>query len=500
MATMRSTRAITTIGIIAVMAAALAARLWFVFAREFDNDELSTIHAAWNLSRGLVIYRDFFEHHTPWVYYLLAPLIGQFATATDPSSGPRAMFACRLVMWVAAISIVGLVWRIGTRWRGGRTGMLAAAITATSPLFADLTLEVRPDVPALLCFVASIAALFEADRATTRAGTGWLAVTGVALGAATMFLQKYVIVVPVMMLAAAISAGTPAAPRERWRRAAVVVGGAMLPIAATIVWFWRHDALDAFTYYNATFNATLHRAPFGPLRRLPGITLRNPVLVLIGLTGAIVVARANGRSHADRMLLLIGAGAVVLLAAMPVPYSQHYIPLVPLLALFTAGVLADRAGALAVFALAVYSAIVLRVTFVPAAPQLDDLRYVMTHTAPGEAVLDGFTGYGIFRPDAWFFCFVNWLTRSPQIERELADGLEAGRITPAIVLFDGTLSDFPERVTSFIRARYTPVRGVIWARREVRITPIAPATSTATSALRATTSSTASRTPSVTRP
>jgi len=451
--------------LVGITAAMLLSRLWFVFNRVYDLDELSTMHAAWNISRGLVIYRDFFEHHTPAVYFLLAPVVGVFHTDADPAAAAHALAAGRLVMGVFAAATVALIGAVGALWRGRRTGLLAAAFAATSALFLDLTLEIRQDVPALFCFVASIAALLAADR-STRARAAWIAAAGAALGAATMFAQKYAVVVPAMALAAAIVGDTPpaATARRRLTQAAVWLAAAALPVAATLAWFAAHDALGSFLWFNVAFNASLHPAPFGVLGRLPGITLRNPWLVVGGAAGALTVWKARPRAASDRALLVIAAGAAALVAAVPLPYSQHYLPLVPPLALFGAR-LWPRAGVAMAAACAVYATVVLAVTFERAAPQVAEIEYLMSRTGSADPVLDGFTGYGVFRPSAWFYGYVNHVTINPEIEAALAAGLESERIRPKVVLFDETLSAFPTAVTGYVREHYRPLHGIMWERR-----------------------------------
>ncbi|HWQ27408.1 MAG TPA: hypothetical protein VNN12_00100, partial [Dehalococcoidia bacterium] len=50
-------------------------RLASFSSRWFNPDELEHVHASWCIAKGMVPYRDFFEHHTPWLWYLLAPLV-----------------------------------------------------------------------------------------------------------------------------------------------------------------------------------------------------------------------------------------------------------------------------------------------------------------------------------------------------------------------------------------------------------------------------------------
>ena len=58
-----------------VWAGLLAFIVWRRFLYGFEWDELEHLHAGWEVGQGRVPYRDFFEHHPPIFYYLLAPLV-----------------------------------------------------------------------------------------------------------------------------------------------------------------------------------------------------------------------------------------------------------------------------------------------------------------------------------------------------------------------------------------------------------------------------------------
>ena len=64
--------------------------------RAFDPDEFQHSHAAWCVFRGMLPYRDFFEHHTPWYYYALAPFYRHRSHRRGPGPGhPAAPAATR---------------------------------------------------------------------------------------------------------------------------------------------------------------------------------------------------------------------------------------------------------------------------------------------------------------------------------------------------------------------------------------------------------------------
>ena len=65
--------------LLAATIALLMGRIPIIFIRAFDNDEFEHTHAAWSVFRGLLPYKDFFEHHTPWYYFALSPFFRWFA-------------------------------------------------------------------------------------------------------------------------------------------------------------------------------------------------------------------------------------------------------------------------------------------------------------------------------------------------------------------------------------------------------------------------------------
>ena len=70
----------------------------FLKTVEFNPDEFWHLHSAWCLSRGMIPYRDFFEHHTPWLYFLLAPIFSLYRVDVDPNAAVAFIFLARRIM------------------------------------------------------------------------------------------------------------------------------------------------------------------------------------------------------------------------------------------------------------------------------------------------------------------------------------------------------------------------------------------------------------------
>lgn len=90
------------------------------------------------------------------------------------------------------------------------------------------------------------------------------------------------------------------------------------------------------------------------------------------------------------------------------------------------------------------------------ARQRRDLALVRRQVAPGEKVLDGFTGLAFFRPHAWYWFWVNEHTR-PMIHaehRELEFSNLINRATPSAILVDIELLELTPSLGEWTEGRY----------------------------------------------
>ncbi len=64
-------------------------RLQLLMVRAFDAHELQHLHSAWLVSEGFLPDRDYFQHHTPGLHYLLGPLFWLRDVKTDAAGALR---------------------------------------------------------------------------------------------------------------------------------------------------------------------------------------------------------------------------------------------------------------------------------------------------------------------------------------------------------------------------------------------------------------------------
>jgi hypothetical protein len=527
--------------------AAFVPRGWLLEVREFDRDELEHLHAAWCVSKGLVPYRDFFEHHTPGLYFLLAPLYSLYSVETKVEHAVAFMTLARRLMWGLTGAILVLTAWLGWLWRDVRVGSVAALLLGNTLLFLKKTLEVRPDVPCAVLWLGAVVAVTFACRAhdqrAKRAGL-LFGTSGLLLGSGIMFSQKLLFALPGMGVALAWLVLRRRADAGRGAKALLAVAlGALLPLAATLGFFAWTGSLADFIRCNLLINANW-RTSFSPAGLLLTLARDSPFLVAFGMAGFL---RELTRITSGSVLLAANAAGLFLgLFLIPVPHAQYYLMLLPFAALFGAGFLVDwveaiavpkgseqtgvprggraralAGGLLALLCLLVFCgirapvplpvsvalwggasllsvpllatgrsaaslAVVLAALSVGPLFQLrqefawtnrntlNQIRYVIEKTTPDQSCMDGWKGWGVFRPHAYYYYFIHSEVRAMWTDAQPAEilaGLRSGSIAPKLLFMDGHLSNVSREVTAYFEEHYRPVKGIIWRRKKPKDAP-----------------------------
>ena len=86
------------------------------------------------------------------------------------------------------------------------------------------------------------------------------------------------------------------------------------------------------------------------------------------------------------------------------------------------------------------------------------LEFVLAHTDPDDAVFDGYSGYGVFRPHAYKYWFLHDEVQLMLTEEELGpkviEAIEQCRA--AVVVLDDWSKALPDMVASYLREKYEP--------------------------------------------
>lgn len=467
--------------------------------RSFDPDEFQHLHMAWCIAQGQVPYRDFFEHHTPLLHYLLAPWMRWCRPETDADAAVAMVLAVRWVMLGFTVAILAATVWIGTLWRDLRTGLAAAVILACTPMFVEKSLEIRPDLPSTALWLTALGLILTALR-RPRPGP-WFLAGGLAYGLALMCTQKLLFAGPGLAVALLWFLVDPRQPGRWPRRLGACLWfalGAFLPLPAALAGFATAGAAGDFIHCNFLINARWE-STFPPAYLLQQLQEQNPAFRRLALAGfglaALLTPFRRRLIQRGTPFLLLSAGALVGgLYLIPVPHRQYYLTFLPLGALFAALALTAPfavlenwlgggwwrnlirlamgllcAGLLALACRHPLQLIQQATAQTVGLDQLDAMRFVMGHSTQQDSCLDGFAGYAAFRLHAWRYWFLHEEIRAMLDKRDLdqfEENLRSGTIAPRLVIFDDNLRDLSPGITRFINTHYEPAGpGNVWRRK-----------------------------------
>ena len=312
----------------------LLARLPLLVNRGFDPDEFQHLHGGYCVSEGQVPYRDYYEHHppgSPWLLSVLVHLGGhQWGT----------VLAARALMFVLCAVALLITYRALRLQAGAQTAITSLVLLSGTLLFLQKSLEIRPDVPALLCWMGG---LYLSLVAFKREQLRRYALAGVVFGLGFLFTPKlaFGLIGLCLGLLWACVKRLGMARFGKALLAPLILGScALLPLLCSLPLLAAQGALDGFVH-----NVIVMSVGW-PQELLPSVYLRefieqNPFIFLLGLVGFL---RALWRSRAGGSIALIAGSAATLVVGwfvIPVPWPQYLLPLFPLWAYFAAGVLED---------------------------------------------------------------------------------------------------------------------------------------------------------------
>jgi hypothetical protein len=370
--------------------------------RVFWDDEIEHVHASWYVQNGQVPYRDFFEHHHPLLWFLLAPVISVLG------EGLPVLAAARLLMLLVAAGIGWLTWRIAMLAGGkGETGFLALAILFANFIFLPCVMEVRPDVPMVFLALAAVERLLvfmKEERPRQLLAASFLAALSF------LFLQKVVFLFPV---AATLLCFWRCRGRISSALFLKTIAIFLLPLVAFGAWLFFSGTFQDYFLCNWLLNVK-RQVAFSLWLNIGRMALVNIVFWLSLLPALVHALRSGKSSAAMKVVAWFSLIALAALFLLPNPADRHFLLVLPLLSVMVGG----WAGNQSHFPLrGKWSKIYLAGLLVVPLPflialnfplngvQLEKFAYVLRQTKPDDRVLDGRNDFNLFRPDVHYIWF-----------------------------------------------------------------------------------------------
>ena len=470
--------------IVAVRIATLLDTLWR--GQPLNWDEIEFYRASDFVRRGLLPYRDFWEHHAPLQWFLFAPV-----TALTRSPGVSAVLLMRvaqLPLWIATVALLA-VWIRRSGFDRFAQWTAIALLLLDGP-FVFQALEFRIDALSTCLFIAAIVAGLDARDSNRRAFAcgALLALSGVA----------NLRVTPLTLLAGLLLVLIDLR-EKRWRVRAsgawIAAGGAVVYILTMLFFFARGAAQVAYRYGVAD-NVLTERvvAPMAGrtvaiMLNVAGLDLakgvipfRSPfidvaalLLWIAGLAGCALALRRWRAPDQSFFLAILTLAALAMVFREKLVYHYHLgLPAVLLAAIApeALGRLPRPAARRAVGVAAVVALIISSVNVLCLNRDLD-LRYqdfIMREadrrTPPDGVVLDP-VGWAIRRAPAYRYWFVPSLVHVMVAMGRMEPYRPADllRRPPAVVLANertGYWFNSDPELGRFVTSHYAPLLPNLW--------------------------------------
>lgn len=215
-------------------------------SKSFYLDTVEHIHASWLVSEGQVPFRDFFEHHNPLLWYMLAPLTQIFArdAVIIPIVRSLAVIGYLLCIW--------MIYKIAAKYVYSKivAQISVLLLMAIALLWKDIA-NMRPDIFMHLFFFMALYNFFAYLTDKKR----WkLVVSYICCSISFLFLQK------------AVFLGLGFAVANLWllykkevkiRDFIYAVVSAFIPLLIFMGYLIHTQSLADWFYYNFIFNMNL---------------------------------------------------------------------------------------------------------------------------------------------------------------------------------------------------------------------------------------------------
>jgi len=283
---------------------------------------------AWLISKGDVPYRDFFEHHMPGVWYLLAPIASTYYEKF------RVVYAARIVSFLAGVGIAYLTYLIAKKYVESDTALLSSALVFLDYGFFHNGLEVRPDIILTLVWLASFYVLSQTfDRKPN------FFFAGIILGMAFFFKQTIVFPIIAITLSILFYSLKKNLVLAGLRNLVCLWIGLTIVLSLIALYFASNGALNQLIFQNFSFNFGLKSPSFAEKMfvYLKG-ALINPLFWITAFMGVALNTKnilKKDSSWSDT--LLYTTTFILIFTSSPLNFFArwYYFPVLPLLAIYS---------------------------------------------------------------------------------------------------------------------------------------------------------------------
>jgi 4-amino-4-deoxy-L-arabinose transferase-like glycosyltransferase len=362
----------------------------------FSRDELEAIHSSWKILNGEIVYVDFFQHHHPFLYYTLAPLLKVFGESAS------TLVFFRVIIFVLYILILWVTYNIALLlFDSKKTGLLSLILLSCITNFFVRAIEVRPDVPQVFWGLVAIYFFILQHK---RKSAKYTLLGAFSLGISFLFLQKALFIMIAILLLQLVRLYTR---RTTFTTIYVYWCCFILSLLPYLYYIFHNGFMSDYVLYNWIININFLDS-FSPIRGLVRSYKQNPVVWTFFALGVLFSRRYIVKEVCALSFILLLA--VFLVKA---PYEQYYMMFFPLMAIIAGhGLVCTINNKIAInsiasFAVAPVAMIIFcdNLVMTKNTHQLEKIEYVISNTNRNDYVYDGYIKFNVFRKDIDFFWY-----------------------------------------------------------------------------------------------
>ncbi|MCM8817282.1 MAG: glycosyltransferase family 39 protein [Candidatus Omnitrophica bacterium] len=276
--------------------------LWFYFSffHYFDDDEFQHCHNAYLIWKGLVPYRDFFEHHLPLYHIVFSPLyiFGE---------KPETIFIFRFLSILSSGLVFLFLYKYLKEINSGRIALFCISLLSFIPMYLIKMTEARPESIAILLFTLGLISIFSMETAIEK-----LFFAGFLSGLMVCFSFKYIFAWLGLCAAAFYLKGK----RDGLR----FLSGSIIGIFPLFLYILIKGISSEFFKTTLIMNVKW-KYRFSPSGYLYEAFTTAGFIIACAIAGLLSTDKKNAIGH-----LFIIAGCFLGIICIPVPYRQSYLP------------------------------------------------------------------------------------------------------------------------------------------------------------------------------
>ena len=364
--------------------------------KRYGHDEFEAIHTSWKMLQGERIYEDFFQHHHPFLYYLIAPIIMIFKERII------TIIAIRIMIFMMLLLIFLGVYLISTKFFNKETAIISLILLSTTIIFVERAVEIRPDVPQTLFGVFSI--FFLLCYFENKSGKH-LALSSISLGLSFLFLQKAIFLIFFVGILLIVNTLNKNMNYRNLLKYMFVFMATVVPYYIFVV-----STCSLSTYYK--FNWFINMKfifHFSTFKFLIESFQDNLLIWTFWILSTLFYLKKPDH----KQLGLLSLGLLVSLFFVRTPFPQYFMLSVSLIAILSAHAIYSifktkrtMINVLLIVSLSYPSySLFIKIKNPSNHPQLRKIKYVLSITDHNDFVYDGDIWFNVFRKDIDFFWF-----------------------------------------------------------------------------------------------